>query len=210
MELDIVVKTNRNTSVCIDINEPLENYFSIMDKYSFQFSIHIFGKAKLAAEVVGIALDERKIKSDGLIMKDLADGYSRDAYLAINSLVRSNMYTKELDDDIANACLCTCYIDRVYVEPSHRNKGIGKYVFNNLRSILSLSLNLQTRYFVIYPFPEQPYKNKNNRIEWIQTPDRGGSNKKLMIDVLTKAGYERIGKTRFFALNCTISPKTLN
>jgi hypothetical protein len=130
----------------------------------------------------------------------IADMYDGDVYNAMESLSKSKIYKQESDPNLAFDAPYICYIERVYINPEFRRKGISKYIFKNLYHIFLHCLNIHTRCFIIYPKPQQPGE-KNS---WVDSPDEDGSMKKLMIDVIKKSGYRQIGKSGYFAINCMI------
>lgn len=200
MKLKIKVSSSRNEIEWIDINEPFSQCIDEMEEYSFRAFLSIFEEDTLVAEVYGVVFDEEKIINEGQDIVDIADMYDGDTEGAISTLIKSKIYKQELDENLIFTSPYSCYIEKVYVNPEYRGKGIGKYIFNNLYDIFLHCLNIHIRCFIIYPKPQQPDDEGN----WENSPDEDGSMKKLMIDVIKKSGYREIGKSGYFAINCMV------
>jgi len=198
MKLDLYVTTSREDIENLILNEPFSKSIEEREEYSFYVFLKIYSGRTLVAELNGMVFDEDKIMNDGNDMTDVADMHYGDVYGAICTLMKSNIYKEELDIDLMYASPYSSYIERVYINPKYRNKGVGKYIFNQLYDIFLHCLNIHTRCFVICPKPQLPDDKKN----WINATDEDGSKKKLMIDVIKKSGYKRIGKSEFYAINC--------
>lgn len=198
MILKIEVSSSRDEIEWIDTNEPFSQCIDEMEQYSFRAFVSIFEEDNLVAEVSGIVFDEQKILNEGQDIVDIADMYDSDTFGAISTLIESKIYKQELDENLIFTPPYSCYIEKVYVEPEYRRKGIAKYIFNNLYEIFLHCLNIHIRCFVIYPNPQQP----NEKGIWENLSDE--DMKKLMINVIKKSGYRRIGKSGYFAINCML------
>lgn len=197
MNIDLKVSSSRVEIKDMDLKEAFPSYIDEVNEYSFNIWINVSKNRSRVAEVHGFVLDEDKILNEHQNMIDIADIYTGDACNAISALVKSPIYKQELDDDLVILPPYTCYIETLYVYPKYRENGVGKYLFNNLYNILLYSLNINTRCFVICPTPQEPIDHS-----WKNSLDSDGSMMKLMINVLKKCGYKRIGKTEFYAINC--------
>lgn len=198
MILKIEVSSSRDEIEWIDTNEPFSQCIDEMEQYSFRAFVSIFEEDNLVAEVSGIVFDEQKILNEGQDIVDIADMYDSDTFGAISTLIESKIYKQELDENLIFTPPYSCYVEKVYVEPEYRRKGIAKYIFNNLYEIFLHCLNIHIRCFVIYPNPQQP----NEKGIWENLSDE--DMKKLMINVIKKSGYRRIGKSGYFAINCML------
>lgn len=87
-------------------------------------------------------------------------------------------------------------MERYYIIPQYRNKGIGSYLLNNLDKILNYFLNVNIKCFIIYPNPQVPI-NK----EWKDIEDKKSEMKKLMEKIIKNAGYKQINKSGYYAIN---------
>lgn len=63
------------------------------------------------------------------------------------------LLTSNQKEDIINNKKNILYIDGIYIEPKYRNKNIGSYILNNLKSILKYSLNLDVEFIILLPMP---------------------------------------------------------
>lgn len=198
MILKIEVSSSRDEIEWIDTNEPFSKCIDEMEEYSFRAFVSIFEEDTLVAEVYGVVFDEEKILNKGQDIVDIADMYDVDTVEAMSNLTKSKIYKQELDENLIFTSPYSCYIEKVYVKPGYRRKGIGKYIFNNLYGIFLHCLNINIRCFVIYPKPQQP----NEKGIWENLSDEGM--KKLMINVIKNSGYRRIGRSGYFAINCMV------
>lgn len=200
MKLEIKVSSSRSRMEWLDINEPFSQCIDEMEEYSFRAFISVYKNRTLVAEAHGILFDEDKILNEHQNIVNIADMFDGDSEGAMAALIKSKIYKQELDEDLIFVPPYVCYLERVYVNPEHRVNGIGKYIFRNLYEIFLHCLNIHTRCFVIYPKPQRPDEHGN----WGNYPDEDGSMKKLMINVIKKAGYKQIGKSGYYAINCMI------
>lgn len=182
------------------INEPFSQWIDEMEQYSFRVLLRVYIKGTIVAEVRGHVFDEDKIMNERQNIVYIADMFDGDVQGAMYALIKSKIYKQKVDEDLVFVPPYICYIERVYINPKYRKKGISKYIFNNLYDIFLHCLNIHTRCFVIYPKPQQP----GEKGSWVDSPDEDGSMKKLMIDVIKKSGYRQIGKSGYFAINCMI------
>ena len=164
------------------------------------FDLHDDDTDEKIATVSGIFFDEYKILNEGEDIVELADIIDVDVYRAMLDLSKSKLHNQDLDENKAWLPLFSCYIERIYIYPKFRSRGLGRYIFENLEQIFLHCFNTYIHSFVIYPKPQQP-DEKNG---WINSPDADGSILKRMIDILKKTGYKKIGKSRFYAINCAI------
>jgi len=164
------------------------------------FALHDEDTDEVLATVKGRFFDEDKILNESEDIVDIADMIDSDTYDAIFALTKSKIYQQELNDDNVFLSLFTCYIERIYVYPKHRDKGIGSYILKNLDLIFLYCFNTPIHSFVIVPKPQQP----GGKSGWENAPDEDGRMLKMMINRLKKEGYRKIGKTNFYAKNCAV------
>lgn len=169
--------------------------------YSFYagFSLKDDNNGEIIALVNGTFFDEDRIMNEGESLVNVADMINGDIYGAISSLVDDELFTQGLNENKAMLPLFSCYIERVYIYPNYRNRGIASFVFNNLEQIFWHSFNTPIHCFVIYPKPQQPVSEH----EWIDYPDDDGEMLKQMINVISKVGYQKLGDTGYYAINCS-------
>jgi len=130
MELTYKIQTSKNNSQIStdsDFNSSLAEY----DKYSFCFSITVLNNRKKIAFIEGQIFDEIAISDDGEDLINVADSFSGGVSDAIEVLYYSDFY-----NEIAYLPEYICYIDRFYIFPNARQRGIGSYLLNNLPNIL--------------------------------------------------------------------------
>lgn len=197
MKLKIEVRSTRD-ELFIDTNKPFVDNIRFADEYYyFYFDLYFFKGKNQISEVHGLAFDEEANDDNDYAIGDIADDLSGDAGIAIFTMLQSDLYNDILLGSVFTNTY-SVYIDKVYVDPEYRNKGIGKYILDNLRSILQHTFNISTRCFTIVPRPQIP----NEEDEWENDPDINGEKRKIMIKVIEQAGYKQIEDTEVWANNC--------
>ena len=201
---NIVLKasSSRHNSSIIDLNDKFISSIDEMDKYSFigEFALYDDDTDEILAKVSGIFFDEDKILTENEDIVDIADMIDADVYEAMASLTKSKLYNQEINEENMFLPLFSCYIQRIYVYPKYREKGIAHYIFLNLEQIFLHCFNAHIRSFVIFPKPQHP----NEKNEWEDYPDKDGTMLKKMTSLLKNNGYKQIGKTGFYAKNCAV------
>ena len=194
--------SSRHSVSIYNTDEPFSEITDEDEIYSFfgGFDLHNERTKEIIAVVDGIFFDEDKILNDGEDVVDVADALDGDATGAMFALSKSRIHNQALNFEKAMLPLFSCYIRRVYVYPKFRGSGIARYIFENIEAICLHSFNTHIHSFVIYPKPQQPNVEGN----WENMPDEDGVMLKRMVSVLKKAGYKKIGKFGYYALNCAL------
>jgi len=165
------------------------------------FNLHNNRRNKeIIATVSAIFFDENKIYNEHEDIVDISDMIDADVYGAMKALSKSKVYKQEIHDDKVFTALFSCYIQRLYVYPNYRKKGIARYIFKNLDQIFLHCFNTEIHCFVIVPKPQQPIKSEKYE-KWENNPDEDGLMLKRMIKLLKMEGYTKIGKTEFYVKN---------
>jgi GNAT superfamily N-acetyltransferase len=183
-----------------DFDKEIFEYDDGNKKFTFYGAFNLYINRKIATSVSGIFFDENKIINEYKNIVDIADIIDADVYDAIKTLYNSRIYKQEIFDDKIFSSLFTCYIQRVYVYPEFRKRGIARYIFKNLDKIFLHCFNTEIHCLVIIPKPQQPNK-KEKYEEWVNTPDENGVMLNLMIKLLKIEGYKNIGKTNVYVKN---------
>lgn len=185
MYLTYKITTSRNKS-----RVKLETDFNAsifeLDKYFFNFTILALWNNKKMAIIEGIIFDNDLIANDDEDIAYIADSIEGSVAEAIAMLDNEHVTYGEV-----------CYIERFYVFPEVRQKGIGSYLLANLKDILKFLFNANIEFFTTFI---NPYNNIEK--EWIESGDE--KMKKLMIKVFTKYGFEEINGSGNYARDCSL------
>ena len=194
--------SSRHDLTIENLEENLNKTLYEEEPYTFigGFTLHEEKTDEILATISGIFFDENKILDENENIVDIADMIDEDVYKGMQALFKSKLHNEEIDNNKIFLSLFSCYIQRFYVYPKHRNKGIASYLFKNLEPIFSHCFNTPIHSLVIYPRPQQP----NEKNQWENTLDKDGSMLKKMINQLKKEGYRKIGKTNYYAKNYAI------
>lgn len=191
--------SSKNEVCVVDRNSSFEEALDIDEKYAFQggFSFQNAETNEILAEFKGIFFDEDGMYDNDFSAIDVADMFDSDTESAMSFLVESQMYNQELNEDKVIMSLHSGYIERFYVYPKYRNRGLANYILNNLEEILLFCFNIKVHSLVTYPKPQCP----DLKGEWVDYPDEDGAIKRLMIKIFNKHGFSEIDKTGFYAKN---------
>ena len=130
--------TSRSNTLIFDLDVAFSEQIIENDEYSFQGSLDLILKEEKfepgikVATVTGIFFDENKILNEGQDAIDIADMFTSDTFEAIDVLMGSELFQREINENKSMTPLFNCYIERVYIYPEYRNSGMGNYIFNNL------------------------------------------------------------------------------
>ena len=172
------------------------------EEYTFTagFTLHDRKNRKIIADVSGIFFDEDKIKYEYGSIVEIADMIDSDVYESVKALYKSKIYNQEIDEEKYFLPLFSCYIQRIYVYPEYRNKGIARFIFKNLDQLFLYLFNTNIHCLFIIPKPQEPIKREKYK-EWKNTPDEDGMILKRMIKLLKMEGYKQIGRTNIYCKN---------
>ncbi|MDD3012396.1 MAG: GNAT family N-acetyltransferase [Candidatus Gastranaerophilales bacterium] len=185
MNLKFDFYTDKNTLEDVDVSRSFEENIGESRKYAFKFFLDISDENYKVAKISGYILDDEQISEDEEDIIDIADMIDQDLYNAIDKLVNSDYFTYD-EGYIA-------YLERFYIFPEYRNKGIGNFMLNNLDKILHYFLNIPIKCFITYLKPQIPTEK-----DWIDLKDTNKTMKKLMAQVFKTAGYKQIKKSDYY------------
>lgn len=184
-----------NVAIDNDFGSDIEDY-----KYSYYISIKVFDidaedideekteGLNLVAIIEARLFNIDEIENDGEDLIDIADRIDQETYENIYELFNSKIYD---EDRIYQAH--ACYLERFYVMPDYRKKGIGKYLLENLSKILKYQTNADIRYTILQVVPLNYTNDKWQRIK------KCSEMKNFMKSMYEKAGFKQIKKSNYFA-----------
>lgn len=202
MKITIRSSSSRNILDWIDTDESFSDGLNMLEeeRYSFDAHIVVYKETTLIGEIYGIVFDEETIENEGEDLVDVADMIDGDVEGAMEYLVSSDIFNKEIEGELALAPLFDCYIQNyfLYSKDENENRIIAEYLFKNLSDIFLYCYGTHIRCFVTYPAPQQ----KDEKGNWVSTPDEDGDISKKMIGFHKKMGYTPLGESGYFAVNC--------
>lgn len=115
-----------------------------------------------------------------------ADDESGDESCAIEYLIRTGEYEKA---NLWTEFLCHIYLDRLYVEPSYRNRGLATWILENFENLFMFYFRVQPHCVITIPAPD-------GYIELEKHTDEEKKDilklHKLMTKVIKKYGFKKI------------------
>jgi hypothetical protein len=202
MEITIRSSSSRNILDWIDTDELFSDRLNTLEeeKYSFEAHIEVYNETTLIGEIFGIVFDEEKIENDGEDLVDVADMIDGDVEGAMEYLVSSDIYKKEIEGDLVFDPLFDCYIQNcfLYSKDENENRIIAEYLYKSLNNIFLYCYGTHIHCFVTYPSPQ----HKDEKGNWVSTPDEDESIKNQMIEFHKEMGYTPLGDSGYFAVNC--------
>lgn len=202
MEITLRSSSSRNMLDWIDTDQPFSDRLNTLEeeKYSFEAHIEVYKETTLIGEIYGIVFDEETIENEGEDLVDVADMIDGDVEGAMEYLVSSDVFNKEIEGDLVFAPPFDCYIQNyfLYSKDENENNIIAEYLFKNLNNIFLHCYGTHIRCFVTYPAPQ----HKDEKGNWVSTPDEDESIRNQMIEFHKKMGYTPLGDSGYFAVNC--------
>lgn len=197
MYLHSIYDTNKN-NLSFNIEIDIKNGSFEFDKYINCANLNIYESddffdetnpksSNLIAKIEVILFDYDLIERDGEDIIDIADSIEGDVYSSIFELVNSKYFDK---DELYIGAIC--YLERFYIMPKYRNKGIGKYLINNLCDLIKYHSNINIEYIVAYLKPLDYIDNK-----WMDNPD-ASSMKKKMVKFYKNNFFKQIGRKNYY------------
>lgn len=183
----------------IDTDYNFRDYNQELDKYYRFVNFKIYdienedteelneSDLKLAAIIEIIIFDYDLIEEDGEDIVDVADSIEGDVYSNIEELVNSKYFD---NNDIFVGNICS--LERFYIVPEYRKKGIGKYLINNLCDLIKEHSNINISYIIAFLKPMDFIDNK-----WEDTPNPQKM-KTIMLDFYKNNGFKRIKKSNYY------------
>ena len=177
------------------LNETLDEDFE--QKYTFKGGVYLNDENEnRVAAVEGLFIDEDMIEYNmEKSMSEIANLINEDVSKAFYYLEKSEIFnsSKSVNQIFP---MHSCYIERFYVKPEYRGKGIGTQLLGELDKICFYMLNTHIHCFVTYPSPYKPdggWKDDEERI----------AARQRMIHFFEKDGYVNLNDTGFYAKECS-------
>lgn len=180
MDLTYKIKTSRNNAE-ITLKEDFKSSMLEFEQYFFHFSISVLSDNKKVAVIKGIIFDNYLIEDDEESIANIADSIDGDVGGAMAMLYYDENYDESGE---------VCYIDRFYISPRFRQRGIGSYLLDNLQDILKYLLNANIAYFVTFINPRNSKGEDDNKM------------KKIMMNIFSKSDFEEIDNSGYYAKTC--------
>ncbi len=171
-----------------------------LEKYYNRITIHIYDvdeddfsgdfeeeDLNLVAIIEAILFNYDLIEEDGEDVIDVADSIEADVYSNIYELKNSKYFD---EDDIYIGDICS--LERFYIAPKYRRRGVGKYLMENLCDIIKYHSNIEVGYIVTFIKPMDYTDEK-----WVDVKNSKDM-KKIMVDFYKKNGFKRIRKSNYF------------
>lgn len=192
MELRIEMLDSKNDLLVFTDEKFMERVVTeIRDYCCINAMFHIYDeKENLVAEISAYFIDEVRCYNNGLSISTVADYMSQELLEAINALEKVENY-----EEIIFTPAYTCYIQTLYVYPEFRNKGIGKYLWENIAGIFEYFMNKDIHAIIVYPKPHTIIKN-GNTLEKKEVEDDEMLQK--MKKGLTSGGYNQVENSNYY------------
>ncbi|MBS6554054.1 MAG: GNAT family N-acetyltransferase [Clostridium sp.] len=190
---------NSKMGLYINTNDDFTEYNKGLDKYYSFVDLKIYDienedteepdeqELKLVARIETIIFDYDLIEEDDEDIVDVADSITGDVYSNIEELINSKYFDNNYIF-VGNICS----LERFYIMPEYRNKGIGKYLINNLCELIKEHSNINISYIVAFLKPMDFIDNK-----WVDTPNPQKM-KNMMVEFYKNNGFKRIKKSNYF------------
>ena len=188
------VSSEKNTLQLTGLDESIAEYGNNLApdaKYMTQFTIKVFAVDGDGVNVMdigfleGIYFEAEELMMDELSFTMLCDMVSQDVYKMAEAITDKR--------GIVDPFICPpeeniVYVRKLYVEEECRGLGVGQYIINNLRALLTHSLNLDYYICILAPYPQT--KTGNDTAE----TETDGINEKIasLIRFYEKAGFSRM------------------
>ena len=202
MEIIIKSSSSRNTLDWMDTDETFSDGLKMLEeeRYSFEACIQAYKETTLIGEIYGIVFDEETIENEGEDLVDVADMIDGDVEGAMEHLVSSEIFNREIEGELSLAPLFDCYIQNyfLYSKDDSENRMIAEYLFKNLNDIFLYCFGTHIRCFVTYPAPQ----NIDDCGQVVDTPDEDGTVREKMIEFHKGMGYTPLGESGYYAVNC--------
>lgn len=174
--------------------------FDELKKYSRAIALDIFhyltdedgeeiGERVQVAEIRGRIFDNTRIMNDLATYIGISDYYGVDEEGALINLFKYVEDKEDINPDKECKDLYDMYLERFWVEPEFRGKGIASFILDNLRNILSAQLSIEIGAVITYPKPEYP-KNECEKQIWATYPELEETMYNIMKHTFVTHGYE--------------------
>ena len=195
--LFVIRKSDNKDNFSFSTNtSPLENADLWMEGYYYhRLDLSIFNeddKVKIA-DLVIYCFDIKKIEDSEVNLEYVADSINADvdssmAILSAAKLIPDNVCEKPM----------LCYIDKLYIKPKFRHKGLGSWLMKNVAELIKFYYDKEPYGFVIYPRPLDG-RNPDDINEKLDTTSEMYQ---LMVGLIVKNGFYEINETNYFFKKC--------
>ena len=145
----IRVKRSVNFDISKTFEENVSANFREVYAHCVEFEVYQgTWKKEIIAKITVVILDEAKRKKDSIELSRV-NLINTDAASSFKYLFDDEEYQKSVGDSAS----FLCYIDRFYVMPKYRRKGIGTYLLENLPNIIEFYFNYRVQAITTYPAP---------------------------------------------------------
>lgn len=194
----LLIKKSDNKSIySFDIDSsPLEHADYMLEGYYYhRLDLGIYDeddKIKMA-DLTIYCFDLEKIEDGEVDLEYVADSINAD----VDSSMAILSAAKLIPDDVWEKPML-CYIDKLYIKPEFRNKGIGSWLIKNVAELIKFYYDKEPYGFVIYPRPLDG-RNPNDITEKLDTTSEMYQ---LMVNLIVKNGFAEIHETNYFFKKC--------
>lgn len=195
--LFVIKKSDNKDNFSFSTNtSPLENADLWMEGYYYhRLDLGIYDeddKIKMA-DLTIYCFDLEKIEDGEVDLEYVADSINAD----VDSSMAILSAAKLIPDDVWEKPML-CYIDKLYIKPEFRNKGIGSWLIKNVAELIKFYYDKEPYGFVIYPRPLDG-RNPNDITEKLDTTSEMYQ---LMVNLIVKNGFAEIHETNYFFKKC--------
>lgn len=205
MFLRIEATSDRLVETYVPLDESFKEGVPDFKRFMFEFGIEVFecdelcnAKGKVA-QMSGILFDENELTKDDEDIVYWADSESQELYEAMNALCetipdkyRPDRYESILEDGFDEDKMferrATGYISTLYVDPDYRQRGIGKYLLDNLYDIIFHHFGYAAHFIVIGTEPYEMVEIDGE--ESLRYDGAGKEMGEVVLKTMESCGYE--------------------
>ena len=109
-------------------------------------------KEDCVAEIIVTVFDDYLCLKDNISPTEAALAKGEEEFEAFSALFKSEDFKNKVEDTPQDL-LDSCYLNRFYIHPKFRNKGIGTFLKNNLFDLLEAHFLREFQAIVVFPYP---------------------------------------------------------
>lgn len=194
----VIRKSDNKDNYSFDTEStPLESGDYMLEGYYYQrLDLNIFDEEDKIqmAHVVIYCFDMERIKASEVNLDYVSDSIKGDVYfsmsvLAENKLIPMGGWKKKP---------MLCYIDKLYIKPEFRHKGLGSWLMENVEELIKFYYDKEAYGFVTYPRP----LDGRNPDDITEKLDKTSEMYQLMVNLITKNGFSEIQESNCFFKKC--------